>query len=186
VKLLVITASTRPGRIGPAITDWFVDRAKEHAAFDVEVADLATVDLPFFDEPNHPMTGKYVHEHTKAWSETVASADAIAVVLPEYNHSFTAPLKNALDFLNKEWANKPIALISYGGVSGGMRAQQALKPVLLALRMWPINDVIMIPMVRTMIGDDGVFTPTDIVDASAKTTLDELERTAGALKQLRA
>ena len=186
MKLLVVTASTRPGRIGPAITDWFVGQAKESGAFDVEVADLAVLDLPFFDEPQHPMTGRYEHDHTKQWSATVAAADAVVFVMPEYNFSFTAPLKNAIDFLNREWAHKPVGLVSYGGMSGGMRAQQALKPVLLALRMWPINDAVLIPMVRERFAEDGSFRPTDIVDNSAATMLAELERTALALEPLRA
>jgi NAD(P)H-dependent FMN reductase len=171
--------------VGRPIADWFVAQARQHQAFDVELADLAEIDLPLFDEPNHPATGNYVHRHTKQWSAIVAAADAVVFVMPEYNFSFTAPLKNAIDYLNKEWANKPVALVSYGGVSGGMRAQQALKPVLLALRMWPINDTVVIPMVREHLAADGSFEPSQIVAASAKPLLDELHRAASALRQLR-
>ncbi len=130
MKLLVIIASTRPGRIGPTIADWFVGQATEHGGFDVEVADLAEIDLPLLDEPAHPATGKYVHQHTKDWSALVDSADAFVFVMPEYNHSYTAPLKNAIDYLNREWAYKPVGFVSYGGVSGGLRAVQAIKPVI--------------------------------------------------------
>jgi len=185
MKLLVVVASTRPGRVGPLVAKWFTDKAREHGGFDeVEVADLADIDLPMFNEPGHPMTGDYVHQHTHDWSALVDSADAFVLVMPEYNYSFTAPLKNALDYLNREWRDKPVALASYGGVSGGIRAQQALKPVLLALRTWPINDAITVPMVRDYVSD-GVFTPSPIIDSSADAVLDELVRTAAALAQLR-
>ena len=185
MKLLVIIGSTRPGRVGPLVTDWFTAKALEHGGFDeVEVADLAQIDLPMFDEPHHPMTGDYVHQHTRDWSAMVDSADAFVLVMPEYNYSFTAPLKNALDYLNREWRNKPVALVSYGGISGGVRAQQAIKPVLLALRTWPINDAVMIPMVREYL-EDGVLRPTPLIDSSADVVLDELVRAAAALQQLR-
>lgn len=185
MKLLVVIASTRPGRVGGSVADWFVDEAREHSGFDVEVADLAELDLPLFDETAHPATGQYVHEHTKRWSAVVADADAFVFVMPEYNHSYNAALKNALDYLNREWAYKPVAFVSYGGVSGGLRAVQAIKPVVAALRMTPIVDAVTIPMVKSMVDDDG-FRPNDIVSASAKPLLDELVSVAKALRELRA
>ena len=185
MKLLVVVASTRPGRIGPTIADWFTEQAREHAGFDVEIADLAEIALPLLDEPAHPATGKYIHEHTKAWSALVDSADALVFVMPEYNHSFNAALKNAIDYLNREWAYKPVGFVSYGGVSGGMRAVTAIKNVVSTLRMTPLVDAVTIPMVRTMLDDDG-FHPSDMVAASAKPMLDELVRFARALAGLRA
>jgi NAD(P)H-dependent FMN reductase len=185
MKLLVIIASTRPGRIGRTIGDWFVKQAVEHNGFDVEIADLAELHLPLLDEPAHPSTGRYEHQHTKDWSARVAAADAFVFVMPEYNHSFSAPLKNAIDYLNREWAYKPVAFVSYGGVSGGLRAVQAIKPVVAALRMTPVVDAVTIPMVHSLVDDQG-FHPTDIVSASAKSTLDELVRVSKALAALRA
>lgn len=185
MKLLVIIASTRPGRIGGHIGDWFVERAREHGEFDVEVADLAELDLPLLDEPAHPASGKYIHQHTKDWSALVDAADAYVLVMPEYNHSFNGALKNAIDFLNREWAHKPVGFVSYGGVSGGMRAVAAIKGVVSTLRMTPLVDAVTIPMVRTMLDDDG-FHPNDIVTASVKTLLDELAQYARALGPLRA
>jgi NAD(P)H-dependent FMN reductase len=184
MKLLVIIASTRPGRVGRTIGDWFVKEATEHSGFDVEVADLAEIDLPLFDEPAHPATAQYVHQHTKDWSALVGSADAFVFVMPEYNFSFNAPLKNAIDYLNREWAYKPVGFVSYGGVSGGLRAVQMIKQVVSALRMTPVVDAVTIPMVRTMIEDDG-FHPTDIVASSAKAMLDELVKVGNALARLR-
>jgi NAD(P)H-dependent FMN reductase len=185
VKLLVIVGSTRPGRVGRPIGDWIVEQATQHGGFDVELADLAEIALPLFDEPVHPARGQYQHEHTKDWSAKVAAADAFVFVMPEYNHSYNAALKNAIDYLNREWAYKPVGLVSYGGVSGGLRAVQAIKPVISALRMTAAVDAVTVPMVMTMV-NDGAFEPTDIVAASAKTMLDELVKLAGALAPLRA
>jgi NAD(P)H-dependent FMN reductase len=186
MKLLVVIASTRPGRVGKPIADWFVNEARAHTGFaDVEVADLATLDLPLFDEPAHPSLGRYVHAHTKRWSAIVDGADAFVFVMPEYNHSYNAALKNALDYLNREWAYKPIGFVSYGGVSGGLRAVQAIKPVVAALRMTPVVDAVTIPMVNSMVEGDE-FRPNDVVEASTKPLLDELVGMAKALGTLRA
>lgn len=184
MKLLVIVGSTRPGRVGRPVADWFVEQAVEHGGFDVDLADLAEIGLPLLDEPAHPATGQYTHQHTNDWSTRVAAADAIVLVLPEYNHSYNAALKNAIDYLNKEWAYKPVGLVSYGGVSGGLRAVQALQPVLTALRMTVVTEAVTIPMVTAMVRD-GVFEPTDIVAMSVKPMLDELVKLARVLGELR-
>lgn len=185
MKLQIVIASTRPGRIGPVVADWVIDQAKAHGGFDVEVTDLAELALPFLDEAAHPMLGTYEHEHTKRWSATVAGSDAFVFVIPEYNHSFTAPIKNALDFLNKEWAYKPVAFVSYGGISGGMRAAAMLKQVVATLRMVPVVDSVTIPMVRTMIDEQGLH-PSEIVASSAKPMFDELLKLGTALSSVRA
>jgi NAD(P)H-dependent FMN reductase len=185
MKLLVVVASTRPGRIGASIADWFVEEAREHAGFEVAVADLAVLALPLFDEPAHPSLGRYVHEHTRRWSAIVDDADAFVFVMPEYNHSYNAALKNALDYLNREWAYKPVGFVSYGGVSGGLRAVQAIKPVVAALRMTPVVDAVTIPMATSMVDEHG-FHPNDIVSASAKPLLDELVGVGRAFRELRA
>ena len=183
-KLMVVIASTRPRRVGLAVGQWFVSRAKDHGGFDLDVADLAEVDLPFLDEPKHPRFHDYAHDHTREWGARVEAADAFVFVTAEYNHGYPAPLKNAIDYLNREWAYKPVGLVSYGGVSGGLRAVQALKPVISALRMTPVLDAVTIPMVRTMM-HDGTFEPNDIVSVSVKAMLDELVKLAGALGTLR-
>lgn len=124
LSLKIIVASTRPGRKGPAIAQWLQQHAEAHKGFAIEMLDLATINLPFMDEPEHPRFKKYHHAHTKQWSATIDSADAFLIVMPEYNYGFTAPLKNALDYLFQEWAHKPIGLVSYGGMSGGIRVQR--------------------------------------------------------------
>lgn len=182
--LQIIVASTRPGRVGAAVADWIRDRAGAHGGFAVEVVDLAEVDLPFLDEPHHPRLGRYVHQHTEDWSATVSRADAFVFVTPEYNHGYPAALKNAIDFLHAEWQHKPVGFVSYGGVAGGTRAVQALKPVLASLKMVPAVAAVPIPFVATHL-DDGRFQPTEALEAGADAMLDELAEWTAALAPLR-
>lgn len=116
LKLQTIIASTRPGRLSPAIARWFHDYATNHSDFDTELVDLADFDLPVYDEPIHPFKQQYEHEHTKRWSQSVAAADAYVFVAPEYNHSPSPALVNAMDFVYREWNYKPCGFVSYGGV----------------------------------------------------------------------
>jgi len=184
--LMVVIASTRPTRVGMAVGRWFVDRATEHPAFDVDLVDLAEIDLPFMDEPEHPRYGRYVHDHTKRWSARVAAADAFAFVTPEYNHGYNAPLKNAIDYLHHEWEYKPVGFVSYGGVAAGTRAVQQLKPVVAVLRMTPLADAVYIPFVQQHLNEDRRFQSTGELEAAASAMLDALERYEAALRPLRA
>lgn len=99
-RLAIIIASTRPGRAGLPIGQWIYERAVAHGGFDVELIDLAAINLPFMDEPQHPRLRQYVHQHTKDWSAMIDAADAFLFVTPEYNYGLTAPLKNAIDYLS--------------------------------------------------------------------------------------
>lgn len=182
--LHVIVASTRPGRVGRAVGDWFAGVAGDHGEFEVELVDLAEVDLPFLDEPKHPRLGDYEHDHTRRWSETVRRADAFAFVMPEYNFGYSAPLKNAIDFLWNEWNDKPVALVGYGGVSGGLRAMQAIKPVLSAVKLHPVAEV-PIPFVHDRVEDGGVEA-NEAMERGARGALDELHRMAQVLAPARA
>jgi len=182
--LQVIVASTRPGRIGRTVGEWFAAAARDHGDFEVELVDLAEVDLPFFDEPKHPRLGEYEHEHTRRWSATVSRADAFAFVMPEYNFGYSAPLKNAIDFLWNEWNDKPVVLVPYGGVSGGLRAAQLIKPVLGAVRLRPVGEV-PIPFVHDRVGDDGEIEANDAMRQGASGALDALAREARLLADAR-
>jgi NAD(P)H-dependent FMN reductase len=173
-KLHVILASTRPGRAGEPIADWFVERAVAHGAFDVELVDLAEVALPFLDEPNHPRLRRYTQEHTKAWSARVDRADAFVFVTPEYNYGLTAPLKNAIDYLHFEWQHKPVGFVSYGGVAAGTRAVQMLKQVVTTLKMVPIFEAVSIPFHTQFIDDEGALAANDTMIKAAAAMLDEL------------
>lgn len=182
--LLVVVASTRPGRVGGHVGEWFRGAAQAHGGFDVRYVDLKELALPFMDEPRHPRLRQYEHQHTKDWSALVDGADAFVLVTPEYNHGYNAVLKNALDFLHQEWADKPVGLVSYGGISAGIRAAQQLKPVLDALRMAVAVEAVNVPFVANLVGEDG-FRPTEIIEASAVAMLDELVRLEGLLQPAR-
>jgi NAD(P)H-dependent FMN reductase len=184
-KLKIISSTSRPGRKGPAITAWLADIARQHADFAVEVLDLGQINLPMMDEPFHPILQNYQHEHTRQWSATIAEADALVMVTAEYNSAISAPLKNALDYLNKEWAYKPVAIVSYGGVSAGTRAAQMLKGVLTTLKMIPLVETVAIPFFDQFINEQGVFVPNSISEKAAHEMLSELLRWATALKPLR-
>jgi NAD(P)H-dependent FMN reductase len=183
--LRVIVASTRPGRVGLPVAEWFTARARAHGGFDVEVTDLAELRLPLMDEPNHPRLRQYTRGHTRIWSEQVDASDAFVLVTPEYNHGFTAPLKNALDYLHHEWQYKPAGFVSYGGVAAGTRAMQMLKPVLAGLRLTPVVEAVNIPFVHQFLDDDEQFRPNEVLEQAADAMLDELLRVESALRPLR-
>jgi NAD(P)H-dependent FMN reductase len=183
-KLLIVVASTRPGRVGRPVADWFRRVAVEHGGFEVDEADLADVDLPLLDEPNHPRLQQYTQEHTRAWSAKVDAADAFVFVTPEYNHSYPASLKNAVDYLHQEWRHKALGFVSYGGIAAGTRSVQAFKQVASALMMYVANNLVNIAFVHSKI-KDGVFVEDKDVRAAADAMLDELLELDGALSGLR-
>lgn len=185
-RLHVVLCSTRPGRVGATVARWFHGLSVEHGKFDpVELVDLAEFGLPVYDEPRHPVLQQYEHEHTRRWSASVAAADAFVFVAPEYNYGPTPALLNALDYVYKEWNYKPAAFVSYGGISGGIRAVQATKQTLATLKMVPLVEAVVIPMVAQQLGENKQFKPSDAHASSAKAMLDELLRWAEALKPMR-
>lgn len=178
-------ASVREGRVGLPIAEWFVDRARRHAKFDVDTVDLKTIALPVFAERNHPRLQKYESDHQKAWSARVAGLDAFAFVTPEYNYSTAPGLLNALDYLFVEWHFKPAGFVSYGGISGGLRAVQMTKQTLTALKVTPVAEAVTIPFVAKAV-EGGTFNATELHDKSAVALLDELFRWTSVLAPLRA
>ncbi|MGE4352209.1 MAG: NADPH-dependent FMN reductase [Bdellovibrionales bacterium] len=186
MKLNIVITSTRPGRIGPVLADWLYTYAKENSTgFDeIELTDLAALNLPIYDEPNYPAQQNYVEEHTKKWSQIVANSDAFIFVLPEYN--FTAPpaFVNAVDYLYHEWSYKPASFVSYGGVSGGLRSVQTAKLILTTLHVMPIPEQVIVPNVFGLI-QNGTFTADEHHAQSAQTMIDQLALWAAALAPLR-
>jgi NAD(P)H-dependent FMN reductase len=184
--LQIIIGSTRPGRRGAAVGSWFHDLAVRHDKFGVELVDLAEVGLPLLDEPRPAGRGPYAHDHTRRWSRIVSAGHAYVLVVPEYNHSYNAATKNALDFLAQEWRDKPVAFVGYGGTAAGARAVQALIPVVVALGMTPITRAVHIPRINRAMADGGSFKSDDRLDASALAMLDDLFRraaTSGSIDQ---
>jgi len=182
--LTIVIASTRPGRAGLPIAEWFTGRAREHGGFEVATADLAQLALPMMDEPDHPRLRRYTHAHTKRWSATVEASDAFVFVTPEYNYGYTAPLKNAIDYLHFEWQYKPVGFVSYGGVAAGTRAVQQLKQVVTTLKMTPLFEAVSIPF-HTQFIDDGVVAANEVMEQAADAMLAELVRVQAALRPLR-
>ena len=183
--LQIIIASTRPGRVGPSVASWIHERAIAHGGFDVELVDLAEVNLPMFDEPKHPRFGQYVHQHTKDWSATIKRADAFIFVVPEYNYGFNAAIKNAIDYLNAEWRYKPVGFASYGGVAAGTRAVQMLKQVITVLKMVPLSEAVHIPFVQQFLDSERRLQPNEVMELAATAMLEELARWTAALRMLR-
>ncbi len=185
-RLGVVVVSTRPGRVGPAVARWFRDAAERHGGFAIDLIDLAEVGLPFLDEPAHPRMRQYAHDHTRRWSALVDAVDAFAFVVPEYNYSMAAPLKNALDYLHWEWHYKPAGFVSYGGVSAGTRGVQMAKEVVTALKMMPLPEAVSIPFVQRFLDEGREIRPNEVMEGAARALLDELARWEGALRGLRA
>jgi NAD(P)H-dependent FMN reductase/GNAT superfamily N-acetyltransferase len=186
LRVLVLTCSTRPGALGPAVARWLIDAVSPRAAaLGAELVPVALGDLnlPFLDEEEHPSSGVYRHEHTRRWSAIADAAEGFIAVTPEYNYGMPATLKNALDYLSGEWAWKPIGFVSYGNTSAGTRSVQHAKQVVTTLRMVPLGAT-----VAVRIGDsvrEGQLRPDAARDAAGVALLDELVRVAHALTPMR-
>ncbi len=185
LKLHTIICSTRPGRVGPAVGRWFNDFATRHGKFQALLVGLADFNLPVYDEPHHPRQQNYEHEHTKAWAASVAAADAYVFVTPEYNYGPPPSFVNALNYVYHEWNYKPCGFVSYGGVSGGLRAVQLEKQLVTTLKMMPMVEGVAIPNVWQLLSEQGELQSNELIDDSAVTMLDELHKWATALKAMR-
>ncbi|MBB6452604.1 NAD(P)H-dependent FMN reductase [Salirhabdus euzebyi] len=134
IKIGIILGSTRPGRNGEAVAKWIYEAAQNRTDSDFELVDIADYNLPLLDEPVPPSMGQYQHEHTKKWSEKIASFDGYIFVTPEYNHATSGALKNAIDYLYNEWNNKACGFVGYGSL-GGARAVENLRMIAAELQL---------------------------------------------------
>lgn len=184
-ELKIITSTVRPTRKGRAVADWIFDIAEKHPAFNVELLDLAIINLPFMDEPHHPRLKKYVHEHTWKWSKKIEHADAFIFVTAEYDYNYPAPLRNALEFLYSEWSYKAAGIVSYGGISSGTRAANGLKSDLSSFNMVPITEAVNFPFFQQNINEENRFLPGEVSIQAAQTMLNQLERWTKGLKIVR-
>ncbi|MBB95846.1 MAG: NADPH-dependent FMN reductase [Rhodobacteraceae bacterium] len=183
LKLKIITGSTRPGRMGPIVANWVAEAAAKHAGFDAELVDIADLNLPLLDEPNHPAAQQYEHEHTKKWSAIIDDADAFIFVTPEYDSFPSAALVNALQLLVKEWAYKPAGTVSYGGISGGLRSAQELRQLIGNLNMVALNGVVPVPFHWEKI-EDGKLVANEPMEQGLAGMLDELVKWGETLKPM--
>jgi NAD(P)H-dependent FMN reductase len=178
ITLAIIVGSTREGRFGPKVANWFASIARDHGAFVVDTIDLVEANLPVV------LSGPVPPElHT--YRARLDRADAFVVVTPEYNHGYPAPLKQALDLAHAEWQAKPVAFVSYGGVSGGLRAVEQLRQVFAELHATTIRDGVSLhsPWSQFAVGGDG-GAPAGAEEA-AKIVLDRLAWWAQALRAAR-
>lgn len=181
--LHVVLGSTRNGRFGDRVADWFMERATGREDLTAELVDLRDWPLPFFDQPTPPMAGGYTDEAQRRWAEKVASADGYVFVTPEYNHGYPAVLKNALDHLYAEWNDKPAAFVGYGGPGGGIRAVEQLRQVVVELQMVPMRSQVALASVYRVFADGPPADPA--LRRAADGVLDEVGRWAAALRTVR-
>ena len=153
----IILGSTRPGRVGERVARWVETVARLHAGMDVEWVDLAQWIFPYYRHPTPTRIAErsYTDERERAWAELIGRMDGFIVVTPEYNHGYPAGLKNALDYAYAGWIRKPVAFVSYGGSSGGVRAVQQLRQVVVELQMAPVRDEVNIPFVGRALDERG-------------------------------
>ncbi len=150
-KIAIIVGSTRPGRSAGVVARWVHGVACDRDDATFEVLDLADYDLPMLDEPMPPMSGEVTHEHTRAWAAAIGECDGFVFVTPEYNHSTSGALKNAIDFLYAEWNNKACGFVSYGA-DGGLRAVEHLRLIAGELKLADVRSQV------------GLSRFTDVVD----------------------
>src|SRR3546814_103370 len=149
--------------------------ANQHKDFDVEVLDRGENNLTMMNEPYHPSLKKYEHEHTKWWSAKIDEADAFIFVTAEYDYNYPAPLRNALEYLSREWGYKAAGIVSYGGVSAGTRASNSLKADLSTFRVVPLVEAVHFPFFQQHI-EESEFRPAEISYQAAATMLKQLLR----------
>ncbi|GHF72690.1 NAD(P)H-dependent oxidoreductase [Streptomyces sp. NRRL_ISP-5395] len=182
LKVAVILGSNRDGRFGPVVADWFLARAAGHPGVATELIDVAEAGLPtaitFSPGPGEAA-------RLAAVSERLAAADAFVVVTPEYNHSFPAPLKSLIDWHSAEWQAKPVAFVSYGGISGGLRAVEQLRQVFAELHTVTVRDTVSFHNAGVLFDDEGRHLDPEPADAAAKTLLDQLVWWGTALRDAR-
>jgi NAD(P)H-dependent FMN reductase len=176
MKIQVILGSTRPQRQSEKIGRWVLEQTSRDSALELELIDLKDWPLPFYQEESGltSLKGELSIDLAKKWQEKVKEADGYIIVTPEYNHGYSAILKNALDYAYYEWNNKPIAFVSYGGSAGGSRAVEQLRQVAIELQMAPIRDAIHIPAIWASFDEEGKLKDIEMYN----------EKLDGLIKQL--
>jgi NAD(P)H-dependent FMN reductase len=185
-KLKIISSTVRPGRKGPVIAKWITDAANSHGGFDAELLDLGEISLPLMNEAIHPIMRQYEHEHTKQWSAKIDEADAFIFVTAEYDYSYPASLKNAMEYLVHEWAYKAAGIVSYSaGPYAGVRAVTSLKGDLISLKTIGLSEMVNIPLLNQYINDEGKFVPDEKLTAASKVMFTQLLRWTKGLKTIK-
>jgi NAD(P)H-dependent FMN reductase len=182
-RIGIILGSTRPNRNGEQVAKWVYDIASQRSDAEFELVDLRDYPLPHLDEPLPPSMGQYQGEHTRQWAQKIASFDGFVFVTPEYNHSTSGVLKNAIDYLYAEWNNKAMGVVSYGA-TGGARAAEHLRLIAGELQMADVRQQVVLSMF-TEFENFSVLKPGDYNRAGLDTLLDQVIAWSTALAPLR-
>jgi NAD(P)H-dependent FMN reductase len=183
IRIGIILGSTRPNRNGEQVARWVLEVASRRSDEQYELVDLRDYPLPHLDEPLPPSMGNYQNEHTQQWAAKIASFGGFVIVTPEYNHSTSGVLKNAIDFLYAEWNNKAVGFVSYGAV-GGARAAEHLRLVAAELQMADVRQQVALSFF-TEFENFSVFKPSEFSEQSLSTLLDQVAAWSAALAHLR-
>jgi NAD(P)H-dependent FMN reductase len=183
IRVAIILGSTRPGRNGEAVAKWVHELAAKRGDAQYELVDLKDFDLPLLDEPVPPSLGQYSQPHTKRWAAKIASCDAFVFVTPEYNHSTSGALKNAIDFLYAEWNNKSAGFVSYGSALG-TRAVEHLRGIMAELQIADVRAHVALSLF-TDFESFSKFTPGAHHEPNVATMLDQVVAWGTALKTMR-
>jgi NAD(P)H-dependent FMN reductase len=187
MKLTVIFGSTRAGRKGEVVANWVQKGVEPDSRFELDFADLREVNLPFFDEPMDPFGMKeagvdYTHPEGRAWADRVKAADGFIMITPEYNHSAPAVLKNCIDWVGPEWADKPVGFISYGGIAGGARAVEHLRQMVIEVSLVQVANAIHFPFFQKAFDEQGQPVRSNYND-NLNSMLDEIMRLHTAFRK---
>jgi NAD(P)H-dependent FMN reductase len=186
VNIKILIGSVRPGRFGIQPAQWIYEIAKKRSDIKVELVDLAKINLPFLDEPIPPSQRKYSKEHTKKWSSLIDKTDGFIFVTPEYNHSTSPVLKNAIDYLWYEWNYKPVSYISYGSAAGGSRAVEHLRGIAAETKMYDLRAQILFPNYWEHMNKEGKYEFNERHEHAANGMLDDLTFWSKKMKEARA
>jgi NAD(P)H-dependent FMN reductase len=186
-RIGIIVGSTRPNRFSIQAATWLHDRAvaRGDAGVEYEVIDLAEVNLPLFEEPISPAYGPVQDENAKAFAARLAEIDGFIIATPEYNHSTSAVLKNALDYAYAEWNNKPVGFISWGSPAGGSRAVEHLRGIAAELRMFDLREQILLPNFYLNLDEQGRYKFGETEEKAADALLNELTFWTAQMKSAR-
>ncbi len=182
-KIAIVLGSTRPGRNGEAVARWVLENASRRTDAEFELVDLADFRLPHLDEVVPPSFGQYSQPHTLAWAEKIAEFDGYVFVTPEYNHSTSGALKNAIDYLYKEWNNKAAGFVSYG-TTGGTRAVEHLRLIMAELQVATVRTQVALGLMTDFV-NYREFTPQPFQLRSLNGMLDQVVAWSSALAPLR-
>ena len=181
-KIGIIIGSTRPGRKGEIIARWVYEIASKRIDAEFELVDILDYNLPLLDEPNPPLMGQYMKRHTKEWAEKIASFDSYIFVTPEYNKATSGALKNAIDYLYKEWNNKAAGFVGYG-VSGGFCAVENLRLIMGELMVADVRSQVNFSL-HTDFENFSVFKPASFQTETVNKLIDQVIAWGNALKHL--